>query len=376
MRVMQPPDSTKHARPYARLSGRELVLIFAFWAFLALLSVATRALDPRGFGFQGMSPSGPFALPFLQSMIWALLTPLLFLFSSRLTRVQGWWLLRVLLVVAVGFVVAIGVYLLLAVVREEMFEMMRHRRFRPMREVARFRFLPQLLFYTAIVATGFAREFFLRDRVRQEQATRLQTQLAEARLDALRMQINPHFLFNTLHAISAMVERDPAGVRKMIARLSELLRHTTDSRADEVPLREELGFLQRYVEIMEVRFQGRLRVERRIDEGVLDALVPDLVLQPIVENALEHGASRSSGEGVVEIAAEREGDRLILTVRDNGPGVNEAAAGGVGLANTRERLAALYGDAAALELTTSEQGGAVATLSLPFRTRPHIGEVS
>ena len=150
--------------------------------------------------------------------------------------------------------------------------------------------------YLAVLAAGFAREYFVRDQIRQRQAVELQAQLADARLSALRMQINPHFLFNTLHAISALVDRDPAGVRRMIARLSELLRMTIDRQAaDEVPLREELAFLRRYIEIMEIRFQGALHVSTKVDNETLDALVPNLILQPIVENALEHGVSRRNG---------------------------------------------------------------------------------
>jgi LytS/YehU family sensor histidine kinase len=180
------------------------------------------------------------------------------------------------------------------------------------------------------------------------------------------MQINPHFLFNTLNAVSALVDRDPSGVRKMIARLSELLRTTTDSRAsDEVPLRQELQLLDRYIEIMEIRFQGRLRIERTIDPATLDALVPNLILQPIVENALEHGASRVLGEGVVQIAARREDDRLTISVHDNGPGVGVRREG-VGLGNTRARLAQLYGDKATVTLANAPDGGAVAEVVLPF----------
>ena len=169
----------------------------------------------------------------------------------------------------------------------------------------------------------------------------MQAQLAEARMDALRMQINPYFLFNTLHAVSAMVERNPSGVRKMIARLSELLRHTIDARAaDEVTLKEELDFLRRYIEIMEIRFQGRLRVEQSLSDEGLQAMVPNLILQPLVENALEHGASRAVEGGVSEINARREAGVLVLSVRDNGPGVTETISRlGVGLGNTQARLA-------------------------------------
>jgi two-component system, LytTR family, sensor kinase len=354
-----------------RLGSRDLLAIFAFWTFLAILSAVSRLLDPRGFGFRGMSPAGPVLLAFIESWLWALLTPAIFWFGSRVGLERRALLWRILLLVAIGIVVAIVVYLLLAVARDQIFESaaIRRRPFRPRREIAAFRFAPQLLFYFAVLAAGFAREYFLRTRQQQAHAAQLQTQLAEARLDALRMQVNPHFLFNTLHAISAMVERDPAGVRRMIARLSELLRHTTDAHAtDEVPLRDELGFLGRYIEIMEIRFQGRLKVDRRIDRSTLDALVPNLILQPIVENALEHGASRAKGEGRIELAAARHGDQLVLTVRDNGPGLRDDPRAGVGLANTRARLAQLYGSRGTLTFAAAEGGGTVAEIALPYRT--------
>jgi sensor histidine kinase YesM len=343
------------------LTWREIAVIFAFWTLLAVLSSANWLLDPRGPGFRPIDPSGPVIVAFLESWTWAALTPLLFLLTSRFSLARA----AVLAVVGVG--IAIGVFLLLGFARQVVFAPLHHRPYRGLLEIGRLRFVPQLLVYFGILTAGFAREYFLRDQERQAHATQLQAQLAEARLDALRMQINPHFLFNTLNAVSALVDRDPSGVRKMIARLSELLRTTTDSRAsDEVPLRQELQLLDRYIEIMEIRFQGRLRVEREIEPATLDALVPNLILQPIVENALEHGASRALGEGVVSIAARRAGDRLTITVRDNGPGVG-ARREGVGLGNTRARLAQLYGDEAGVTLTTApDGGGAVAEIVLPF----------
>lgn len=351
-----------------RLSGREILAIFAFWTFLALLSAASRLLDPRGFGFRGMSPAGPLALAFLESWLWALLTPPIFLLSSRMSLDAGRRVSRLVLILVAGMVIAIAVYLLLALGRDELFGMARRRPFRPLQEILAFRFVPQLLFYFAILSAGFARVYFRRDREREAHAVQLQAQLAEARLDTLRMQINPHFLFNTLHAVSAMVERDPAGVRKMIARLSELLRHTTDAHAtDEVTLRDELQLLGRYIEIMEIRFQGRLRVERKIAPETLDALVPNLILQPIVENALEHGASRAVGTGWIEIASERDGERLRLTVRDNGPGPGTTPRSGIGMGNTRARLHQMYGEAAELTLAPGAEGGTVAEIVVPLR---------
>jgi two-component system, LytTR family, sensor kinase len=354
-----------------RLRPPELLAIFAFWTFLATLSAASRLLDPRGFGFRGMSPAGPIMLAFIESWIWAALTPGIFWLGGRVGLERRALVGRILLFLLVGVAVSIVVYLLLAVARDQMFESIaiRRRRFRPAREIAAFRFVPQLLFYFAILAAGFAREYFLRTREQQAHTARLQAQLAEARLDALRMQINPHFLFNTLHAVSAMVERDPAGVRKMIARLSELLRHTTDAHAtDEVPLRDELAFLGRYIEIMEVRFQGRLKLDRRIDPATTAALVPNLILQPIVENALEHGVGSSKGEALVEISSERRDDQLVLTVRDNGAGLADESRAGVGLANTRARLAQLYGSRGTLTLASPPEGGTVAQIVLPYRT--------
>jgi len=356
------------------LSTREIVLIIAFWTFLATLSAANRLLDPRGFGFR-MSPAGPIALAYIESWIWASFTPLILWLSSWSSgRTRSLWI-RIPLLLLIGFGVAIAVYTLLDLARFMVIDpppVMRRGRgggrstFAPLREIGRLRFLNQLLVYFAVLATGFAREFFLRDRRRQQHAVHLQAQLAEARLDALRMQINPHFLFNTLHAVSALVERDPGGVRRMISRLSELLRHTIDSHAtDEVPLREELAFLRRYIEIMEIRFQGRLRVDTAVDDATLDALVPNLILQPIVENALEHGVNRAAGEGQITISARRDGDRLILSVRDNGPGIGAENESGVGLANTRARLEQLYGDRAMLTLRNAEGGGTLAEITLP-----------
>ncbi|HYH06819.1 MAG TPA: histidine kinase [Thermoanaerobaculia bacterium] len=360
------------------LSAREIALIFLFWTSLAALSSVNRLLGMRDFGMGRVisSPAGPIALAFIEAWTWALFTLVIFWLSSSSHRVQS-QVLRVGLLLLAGIAIAIAVYVLLDFARSLIITIPPGGRrrgggppvFAPLREIGRFRFLNQLLVYGAVLAAGFAREFFLRDRVRQQHESRLQAQLAEARLDALRMQINPHFLFNTLHAISALVERDPGGVRKMIARLSELLRHTIDSKAsDEISLRDELAFLRRYIEIMEIRFQGRMQVAMNIAGDTLDALVPNLILQPLVENALEHGVSRTRGEGRIEIDSRREGDALVLSVRDNGPGVDANSASGVGLANTRARLAQLYEEDAALSLTAAESGGAIARVTLPYHT--------
>ncbi|HEX8169943.1 MAG TPA: histidine kinase [Thermoanaerobaculia bacterium] len=349
-----------------RLTSREWLLIFAFWTGLAVISAANRLLDAPGF-IRVMAPAGPVLLAFVEAWIWAALTPLIFNLSSRLVSERSPWWVRIGVIVAAGILISIVMYILIDVARDLLIDVPRRRRPSTMREIGRFRFVNQLVFYLAVLAAGCAREYFLRDRDREAQAARLQAQLAEAQLNALRMQINPHFLFNTLHAMSALVERDPSGVRRMIARLSELLRHTTDSSArDLIPLRAELDFLRRYIEIMEIRFQGRLRATIDVDPSLLDTPVPNLILQPIVENALEHGASRVAGTGEIAITGRREGDRLVLTVRDNGPGIGESdGRGGVGLTNTRARLAQLYGERAGVTLESQEGGGARAEIVIP-----------
>jgi len=350
-----------------RLSARDIVAIFAFWTFLAFLSAVSRWLDPRGFGFRGMSPTAPIVLSFIESWIWAALTPLIFWLGGQVGLERNGRAARMLILIAAGVGIAIIVYTFLSFARDQVFDIDRHRPFHLQREIAAFRWVPQLLYYFAILAAGFAREYFLRGREQQAHAAVLQAQLAEARLDALRMQIHPHFLFNTLHAISAMVERNPSGVRKMIARLSELLRHTTDAHAvDEVPLRDELALLDKYIDIMQIRFQDRLTIERTIDPESLDALVPNLILQPLLENALEHGVSRAKGEGRIEIVAESRNGELLLRVHDNGPGVAEKTRAGVGLANTRARLSQLYGESAELRLTSIPGGGTTAEIALPL----------
>jgi LytS/YehU family sensor histidine kinase len=248
-------------------------------------------------------------------------------------------------------------------------------------------FLDDLTVYIAVLAAGIARDIFSRYRARHDetvrltaQAAQLQAQLAEARLAVLSAQLNPHFLFNTLHAVSSLVERDPRGVRRMIARLSELLRVTLEGTGEqEISLARELELLQLYIDIMQVRFQGRLDVRIDVDANVMDALVPNFVLQPLVENAVMHGVSKVEGTGTILLRAHRSGDDVVITVRDNGPGLDSEAArarsveptggtGGVGLSNTRARLEQLYGADQRLSLRRAGEEGTIAEIVLPYHT--------
>ena len=203
-------------------------------------------------------------------------------------------------------------------------------------------------------------------------ATRLEMQLVQARLDALVGQLQPHFLFNTLHTISAFVLEDPKQANRMITRLSELLRQSFNrERGPLVTLEQELELLDHYVAIQEARFGDRLRVTFRVDPRAASAVVPTFMLQPLVENAIRHGVAPNGRVAEIEIAATREGDRLHLAVRDNGPGVQSehraGNGGGLGIANTRARLFELYGPGHRFELTNAPPpGGALATIEIPY----------
>jgi two-component sensor histidine kinase len=234
--------------------------------------------------------------------------------------------------------------------------------------------LPWSVFiYFAVLGCVHAFAYFLEARERETHAARLTAQLAEARLGALRMQLHPHFLFNSLNAITVLVrDQRTREATTMLELLSDVLRQVlrTDP-AHEVQLSDELRFIEQYLAIEQVRFSDRLRVSFAVDAGARDAAVPGFVLQPLVENALRHGLAERAEEGSIEIGARREGADLVLWVRDDGIGLRGTDAGprgqGLGLTNTRERLATLYGDRAGLELTGNPEGGTTATVRLPYR---------
>jgi two-component system, LytTR family, sensor kinase len=226
--------------------------------------------------------------------------------------------------------------------------------------------------YAVIVGGYYAFDYYQKFRERELQAVQLEGRLAQSELQNLKMQLHPHFLFNTLHAISVLMQENVTAANRMLVRLSELLRLTLDNAGtQETTLKQELEFLQRYLEIEQTRFSDRLTVQTEIDPATLDARVPNLLLQPLVENAFRHGIARRAGKGLVEIRARREGESLRLEVRDNGPGLHtdrqERLAQGVGLSNTRARLAQLYGEASNFTIGNAVGGGVLVTVVIPFR---------
>jgi len=204
----------------------------------------------------------------------------------------------------------------------------------------------------------------------RERRRRTESLAHEARLRALRLQLNPHFLFNTLNAISTLVaDGRAAEANRMLARLSDFLRATLErTETHEIPLSQEIDFACQYLEIEEARFGGRLRVDIAIEPGTETALVPPLILQPLVENAVRHAIQLREGGGAIAITVERREQWLTLGVADDGPGVEAGEPGhGVGLTNTRQRLAELYGAGAELLLSRGSRGGLAVSVRLPFR---------
>ncbi|HEU4595798.1 MAG TPA: histidine kinase [Pyrinomonadaceae bacterium] len=226
--------------------------------------------------------------------------------------------------------------------------------------------------YALLLLLHQAFRYYRRFREGELRAAQLETQLSQAQLQALKMQLHPHFLFNTLHSISALVHKDPECADRMIARLGDFLRLTLEnSGAQEVSLQKELEFLRCYLEIERVRFQDRLTTHMEIDSQALDTPVPNLILQPIVENALRHGIAPRSTPGRIEISAKRKNGSLRIEVQDNGPGIsaiskpNGRFREGLGLANTRARLRQLYGADHSFELQNAPGGGLLVMLEIP-----------
>lgn len=381
---MTDPRDEQLSHDLFRLRSGEILAILLFWAFLASLTATGRLLDPRIPELRPDISAAITTLAFVEYSVWAALTFPLVGLVNRLGMSSRPRPSRIVGLAILGFVIAVAVSTLSFIMRGRLLP--RPPGATPLASawyrgvLFRGEFVGDLMVYCAVLGAAFSRNYFLQSQARLDETRRLQAEtaelqarLAESHLAALRAQLNPHFLFNTLNAISSLVERDPRGVRRMIARLSELLRYTLDASTEqEIPLSREIELLTRYLDIMQIRFADRLTV--RV-EGIADlesALVPNLILQPLVENAIQHGVAKLEGHGRIDIDARRRGDDLLLTVRDNGPGPVDRSSrdGGVGLRNTIARLRQLYDGRQRFSLRMGDDGGAIAEIVLPFHTTP------
>jgi signal transduction histidine kinase len=340
---------------------------FVAWTALALLATMQTAMS---FSMRGQPIEWPRLLAW-RAIDWyscALFVPPLVWLVRRWPLERAAWPRRLPMYIGVTMIAAVAKYALLFSLQGVV--MGPTARMQSFGMVLAGNAISEVMIFWAVVGVLHAVEFYRRYREREALTLELRAQLGQSQLDVLRAQLHPHFLFNVLNAATVLVHRDPDAADAMLTRLGELLRHAlrSDPR-HETTLREELELLERYLDIMRTRFGDRLTIRRTVPTDVEAALVPTFVLQPLVENALEHGVDRVEESGCVEIDAARDGESLVLAVRDNGAGERaDARAGlGIGLTNTRARLAALYGDAAALALRPRPGGGTEVVLRLPFR---------
>jgi two-component system, LytTR family, sensor kinase len=352
----------------------ELLLIFAGWTAYGLFNANQTyiAATVRGTPL----PAGQVLfVAMTDACLWALATIAIFWLARRFPLARG----RLLHHAAVHLIA--GITLSLARVGAMVALSQRTELYRPIEFSTLFyrQFHVYLLFYVLLLGIAWAVYYHGRYREREQAAEQLAAGLAEARFQALKMQLHPHFLFNTLNAISALIPPEAQPARRMVARLGDLLRTSLEQEAtQEVSLREELEFLAPYLEIEQTRLGDRLSVEFQVEPEALDARVPHLVLQPLVENAIRHGVAPRSGPGVVTIAAAVDDGSLILHVRNTGGAARERSArepGGRGLANVRSRLEHLYGADQQLTAGPATPDGWVTTIRTPFRGSRSVDSV-
>ena len=318
----------------------------------------------------------PFSYTAVSSMVpWValiLLLPLILWLAGRFPLGQGRWrvslpvhLLALFTIAALHTAVTVTTYYILTPSSTPFFLYWF--------KIFTFRFATDFAIYGAVLGTVHALRASEAAAEGEQAALKLEASLAEARLSALREQLQPHFLFNTLNAMSTLALRgDSESVTRGLTVLSDLLRFTLETqRTQEVPLAEELAFIEQYLELMMLRFGDRLTVIREIDDNALDAAVPVMLMQPLVENAIRHGIAETPGPGTLKMIVTRNDGTLLIELQDSGPGFRDAARrDGIGLSNTRARLAALHGERATMECGTVNGRGGLVRVALPYRALP------
>jgi hypothetical protein len=346
---------------------RVAVIIVGLWALFGLWSTQQYLLLTIASGREVESWTRPFAVYLGSAMLWAAFTPLIMLAVRRLPRAGR------------GLLVAAGGHLALFIAIASVDTMVDRAWYAWLTQSAQRPFWPaaisqgntNLFSYLVVALTTFAVDYYGAFRERTLAASQLAGQLARSQLQALRAQLHPHFLFNTLNGIAALMHRDVEAADRMLTRLSELLRTAMDAgETQEVTVREEMTFTEGYLEIERTRFSDRLTVTLDVHPEVETVAIPHLLLQPLVENAVRHGIAPRAGAGHITVRLRPEGAYLHVVVQDDGVGNGQEPSDGTGLGVTRQRLRHLYGPAATLRAGNHPGGGFMVTVTIPLRRLP------
>jgi len=352
-------EANTSARPL--LSGRTIAVAWLLFSIFMVLLIFTQNLST------GAPTNWRDALGgrLLHGLIWGLLTPVVFRLAKRFDLTESRHRLWHLLVHAVA---SYGLTLIYRVAYAGFMHLI-------VEPGTGFRLATVLVnanvwvpIYWMLLCIAYAVQYQERYREGQLRAAHLETQLVQAQLQALKMQLQPHFLFNSMNAISALMTEDVKVARRMLAKLSQFLRLVLEGTEEqEVTLEKEMQLTRLYLEIEQIRFPDRLAVHYDLAPDTLGALLPTLLLQPVVENAVRHGIAPRAGAGQLALSARRQADRLVLEVKDDGRGAAGSLAWGIGLRNLQNRLAALYGSQYTFEVETAPDEGFCLQISLPFR---------
>jgi two-component system, LytTR family, sensor kinase len=357
------------SHPRVRVSVTEVALVFGLWSVVGVLFGTSSYFRARLYAAEPIGVTQAAVVASLDVYTWAVITVVALLAARRfpLDHPQRWRHAAVHLGMALVLIATRSVLLHVALQSSGWF---------PPRALGQglvSLMPPNFVSYWMLLGVAHAVEYARRFRERELRSSQLETQLARAQLQVLKMQLHPHFLFNTLHAISTLVHRSPDLAERMIANLSELLRSTlAHQQAQEISVQEEMQLLEPYLDIEKMRLGERLRLRLEIASETRTALVPHLILQPLVENAIRHGLAPRREGGSIRVRTESWNGRLRLVVEDDGRGFIPTAEGGaregVGLSNTRARLQQLYGDEHRFRVTTRPGAGTRVEIEVPLRT--------
>ncbi len=348
--------------------------IWALWTLIGFFFASQTALQNQ-LSENPVSFWGILSWQLFSGYVWFALSPIILWLGRKFPFENGKWKTSLPVHLVVSFLIAFFQLAIDSLVLPELGYLRRYQS-APFLEKYKVFLLINLHFsvsiYWGVLGIYQAIRYYRKYRERELQTSQLEARLAMSRLQVLKGQLHPHFLFNTLNAISELIYKDPESAERMIGDLSDLLRMSFQNlEVQEITLKQELEFLRKYLEIEQMRFHDRLKVEMKIAPETLDAQVPNMILQPLVENAIKHGLAPRSEGGKIEIGAQRSNGHLQITVSDDGIGVPfndvDSLPEGVGLSNTRKRLRHLYGERHQFDLQTAKKSGLKVNLTIPFK---------